>query len=133
MAERSYAGTGTPPVIRHRTIWLSALVALVAVAVLGTAMVVMLPDLVRRAAVWRLQALTQRDVAIERLELNVFTGDVAVHGLRIADRDEPGDLARVELIKARVHRRSLLQLHVWVQELLVERSSVRIVRFAGNR
>ncbi len=119
--------------IRRRTIWLAALVAIVALAGLGAAMVVMLPDIVRRAAVWRLEALTQRRVSIERVELNVFTGDVAVHGLRIADRDEPGDLARAELIKARVHRRSLLELHVWVDELLVERSSVRIVRLAGNR
>jgi uncharacterized protein involved in outer membrane biogenesis len=120
-------------VIRRRTIWLAALVAIVAVAVLGTAMVVMLPDIVRRAAVWRLEALTQRRVTIERVELNVFTGDVAVHGVRIADRDEAADLARVELIKARVHRRSLLELHIWIEDLVVERSSVRIVRLAGNR
>jgi hypothetical protein len=120
-------------VIRRRTIWLAALVAVVAFAVLGAAMVVMLPDIVRRAAVWRLEALTQRRVGIARVDLNVFTGDVAVHGLEIADRDEPVALARVELIKARVHRRSLLDLHVWIDELLVERSSIRIVRFAGNR
>src|SRR5688572_1916601 len=133
MVERSYAGTRTPPVIRRRTMVLAALVAIVAFAVLGAAMVVMLPDIVRRAAVWRLEALTQRRVTIDRVEVNVFTGDVAVHGLSIADRDEPGDLARAELIRARLHRRSLLELHVWVKDLVVERSSVRIVRFAGNR
>src|ERR671924_513907 len=133
MAGAPYAAIRTPPVTRRRTIWLAALVAIVAVAVLSAAMVVMLPDIARRAAVWRLEALTQRRVTIDRLDLNVFTGDVAVHGLRIADRDEPVDLARVDLIKARVHRRSLLELHVWIEELLVERSSVRIVRFSGNR
>src|SRR5919201_4080915 len=133
MAGAPYAAIRTPPVTRRRTIWLAALVAIVAVAVLSAAMVVMLPDIARRAAVWRLEALTQRRVTIDRLDLNVFTGDVAVHGLRIADRDEPVDLARVDLIKARVHRRSLLERHVWIEELLVERSSVRIVRFSGNR
>jgi uncharacterized protein DUF748 len=112
---------------------LAALVAIVAVAALGVAVVVMLPDIVRRAAVWRLEALTQRRVTIDRVEVNVATGDVAVHGLSIADRDEGGELARAEVIKARVHRRSLLALHVWIEDLLVERSSVRIVRFAGNR
>jgi hypothetical protein len=112
---------------------LAALVAIVAFAVLGAAMVVMLPDIVRRATVWRLEALTQRRVVIDRVELNLFTGEVAVHGLSIADREEPGELARAELIKARLHRRSLLQLHVWIEDLVVERSSVRIVRFAGNR
>jgi hypothetical protein len=120
-------------VIRRRTMVLAALVAIVAFAALGAAMVVMLPDIVRRAAVWRLEALTQRRVTIDRVDVNVFTGDVAVHGLSIADLDEPGELARADLIKARVHRRSLLELHVWVEELVVERSSVRIVRFAGNR
>ncbi len=119
--------------IRRRTIWLAALAAAVALVVLGTAMVVMLPDIVRRVAVWRLEALTQRRVSIERVDVNVFTGDVAVHGVEIADRDEPIALARIELVKGRVHRRSLLELHVWIDELLVERSSVRIVRFAGNR
>lgn len=119
--------------IRRRTIWLAALVAIVALGVLGAAMVVMLPDVVRRAAVWRLEALTDRRVTIDRVELNVFTGDVVIQGVEIADREEPVALARVELIKARVHRRSLLELHVWIDELLVERSSVRIVRFAGNR
>lgn len=119
--------------IRRRTMLLAALVAIVAFAVLGAAMVVMLPDIVRRAAVWRLEALTERRVVIDRVELNLFTGEVAVHGLSIADREEPGELARAELIKARLHRRSLLQLHVWIEDLLVERSSVRIVRFPGNR
>ena len=119
--------------IRRRTMLLAALVAIVAFAVLGAAMVVMLPDIVQRAAVWRLEALTQRPVVIDRVELNLFTGEVAVHGLSIADREEPGELVRAELIKARLHRRSLLRLHVWIEDLLIERSSVRIVRFAGNR
>ena len=103
--------------IRRRTIWLAALAAAVALVVLGTAMVVMLPDIVRRVAVWRLEALTQRRVSIERVDVNVFTGDVAVHGVEIADRDEPIALARIELVKGRVHRRSLLELHVWIDEL----------------
>src|SRR5919109_2263697 len=133
MADRSYPDLRTPAVIRRRTMILAGLVAIVAFAVLAAAMVVMTPDIVRRAAVWRLEVLTQRRVTIDRVDVNLFTGDVAVHGLSIADRDEPGDLARVELIKARVHRRSLLEFHVWVKDLVVERSSVRIVRFAGNR
>jgi hypothetical protein len=120
-------------VIRRRTVVLAALIAIVALAVLAAATVVMLPDIVRRAAIWRLEALTERRVAIDRVDVNAFTGEIAVHGLSIADRDEPGELARVDLIKATLHRRSLLQLHVWVKDLLVERSSVRIVRLGGNR
>jgi uncharacterized protein involved in outer membrane biogenesis len=133
MAKQSYPEVRTPAVIRRRTMVLVGLIAIVALAVLGAAMVVTTPDIVRRAAVWRLEILTERRVTIDRVDVNLFTGDVAVHGLSIADRDEPGDLARVELIKARLHRRSLLAFHVWVKDLVVERSSVRIVRFTGNR
>ena len=117
----------------RRAVWLSALVAILALVLLGVAAVTMLPDLVRRAAVWRLESLTNRRVVIERVDVNVFTGAVAIHGLSIDDRDEPGPLVRVERIAGRVHRRSLLELHVWIDDLVVERSSVRIVRLATNR
>jgi hypothetical protein len=120
-------------VIRRRTVWLAALIAIAALVILGTAAVAMLPDIVRRAAIWRLESVTQRRVSIDRLDLNLFTGDVAVHGLRIDDRDEPEPLARAERITARLHRRSLLRLHVWIDDLVVERSSVRIVRLSASR
>jgi uncharacterized protein involved in outer membrane biogenesis len=120
-------------VIRRRTVWLAALVAIVALVVLGVATVARLPEIARRAAVWRLESLTQRRITIERLDLNVFTGQMTVHGLQVDDRDEPGPLARAERITARLHRRSLLRLQVWIEELVVERSSVRIVRLGPNR
>jgi hypothetical protein len=120
-------------VIRRRTAWLAALVAIVTLVVLGAVTMGTLPELVRRVLVWRLEALSGRPVAIERLELNVLTGQLAIHGLRIDDRDEPRPLAHAERITARLHRRSLLGLHVWVEDLVVERSSVRIVRLAANR
>jgi hypothetical protein len=120
-------------VIRRRTAWLAALVAIVTLVVLGAVTMAKLPEIVRRALVWRLETLSQRPVAIERLELNVLTGQLAIHGLRIDDRDEPRPLAHAERITARLHRRSLLGLHVWVEDLVVERSSVRIVRLGANR
>jgi hypothetical protein len=117
----------------RRAVWLSALVAIVTLVALGVVAVTMLPELVRRAAVLRLESLTNRRVAIDRVDLNVFTGAVAIHGVSIDDRDEPAPLLRVERIAGRLHRRSLLDLHVWVDDLVVERSSVRIVRLAANR
>ena len=119
--------------IRRRTLWLAALIAIVALVVLGAVTVTMLPEIARRAAVWRLEALTQRRVTIDRVELNVLSGELAVHGLQVDDRDEPGPLARAERITGRLHRRSLLDLHVWIDDLAIERSSVRIVRLAGSR
>ena len=119
--------------IRRRTVWLAALVAVVAFVVLAAATVVTLPDLIRRALVWQLERLTQRRVAIERVDVNLVTGDVALHGLRIDDHDEPAPLARADRIAARLHRRALLTLHIRLETLTVERSRVRIVRRADNR
>ena len=119
--------------ISRRAVWLSALVAIVALVLLGAATIAMLPDLVRRAVVWRLESLTNRRVLIDRVDVNVLTGAVAIHGLQIDDRDEPGPLVRVDRIAGRIRRRALLQLHVRIEDLSVERSSVRIVRLAANR
>src|SRR5688572_28276156 len=117
----------------RRTIWLAASTAIVAIVALAVVGVAMLPEIVRRAAVWRLEALSQRPVAIDRVDLNVFTGQVAVHGLQIDDREEKVPLARAERITGRLHRRSLLDFHVWIDDLVVEGSSVRVVRLGPNR
>ncbi|HEX5816379.1 MAG TPA: DUF748 domain-containing protein [Methylomirabilota bacterium] len=118
---------------RRRLVWLSVLVALAALVALGVAAAAMLPEVVRRAAVWRLESLTQRRVTIDRVDLDLLGGRVAVHGLQIDDRDEPAPLARADRITGRVHRRSLLELHVRIDDVVVEGSAVRIVRLTGNR
>jgi len=106
-------------VTRRRIVWLSVLVALAALVALGVAAAAMLPEVVRRAAVWRLESLTQRRVTIDRVDLDLLGGRVAVHGLQIDDRDEPAPLARADRITGHVHRRSLLELHVWIDDVVV--------------
>ena len=86
---------------RRRIVWLSVLVAIAALAALGVAGAAMLPEVVRRAAVWRLESLTQRRVTIDRVDLDLLGGQVAVHGLQIDDRDEPAPLARADRITGR--------------------------------
>jgi uncharacterized protein involved in outer membrane biogenesis len=120
-------------VIRRRILGLAALVALIALVAVGVVVVATLPELVRHLAIWQLERFTGRHVTIERVELNAFTGEAAFHGVQIDDRDEPVPLARAERVAGRLHRRSLVELHIWLDDVVVERSSVRIVRLGPNR
>ena len=119
--------------IRRRTVWLIALIVFVTLASLGVAILAFAPEIVRHAAIIRLESLTRRRVSIDRVELNLATGHVAFHGLRVADREGPGMLATIARIEGRVHRRSLLRLHVWIEDLSITGTEVRVVRLSPTR
>src|SRR5207244_5259680 len=97
-------------VIRRRTVWLIVLIVFVTLASVGVAVLSFAPEILRHAAIMRLESLTRRRVTIERVELNILSGHVAVVGLRVADRGGPGTLAKVDRIQGRIHRRSLCRL-----------------------
>jgi uncharacterized protein DUF748 len=120
-------------VIRRRTVWLIVLIVFVTLASLGVAILAFAPEIVRHAAIIRLESLTRRPVSIDRVELNLATGHVAFHGLRVADREGPGMLATIARIEGRVHRRSLLRLHVWIEDLSITGTEVRVVRLSPTR
>ena len=119
--------------IRRRTAWLIGFLVFVTLACVGVAILAWAPEIVRHAAVLRLESLTHRRVSIDRVELSLLTGHVAVHGLRIAERDGPGTLAVITRLEGRVHRRSLWRLHVWLDELSVTGTEIRIVRVSPTR
>ncbi len=119
--------------IRRRTVWLIALIVFVTLASVGVAVLSFAPEIVRHAAIMRLESLTRRRVTIERVELNILSGHVAVVGLRVADREGPGTLAKVDRIEGRIHRRSLWRLHVWIQDLAIGGTDVRLVRLPSGR
>jgi uncharacterized protein involved in outer membrane biogenesis len=100
-------------VTRRRVLWVA--VALVLVVVLaGTALALLtLPELVRRVAIWQLQALTGRPVTIEALELSLATGDFSLRGFRVTDHDG-GRLVDFERLQGRFRRGPLLRGHVWL-------------------
>jgi Domain of Unknown Function (DUF748) len=109
------------------------LIVLVAIVlIVGVGLVVALPTLVRRAAIWQLQAQTGRPVTIEALELSLLTGRFSVRGFRVADRDG-GLLAEFERLEGRFHRRSLAEARLWIESLTLTNGHVRIVRVAPNR
>jgi hypothetical protein len=78
--------------------WLVLIVALAAVA--GAVAVQLLPELIRRVAVARLEAATGRDVAIDSVRVSLLGRRLEVLGLRITDRGEPRPLA--ELVRLEV-------------------------------
>jgi len=120
-------------VIRRRTLWLVALLVFVMLASAGAIVLTFAPEIVRRAAIARLETLTHRRVSIDRVELNLLTGHVAVHGIRVAERDAPGALATIARLEGRVHRRSLWQLNVWIEELAITGTEIRVVRLSPTR
>ena len=109
---------------------LLVLALLVAVGAAGT--VLGLAPLVRWIAVARIHALTERPVAIEAVTLNLLTGRITVRGLRLAERDGSTPLADVERLDARVRLAPLLLGHIRIRELVVDGSTVRVVRLPGG-
>jgi hypothetical protein len=78
-----------------RTKWLiTAFAALIVYALIGF---FLLPGIVRSQATVRLAEYFGREVSIQKVEMNPFTFSIAIHELRIADRDGQ-DLATWELV-----------------------------------
>ena len=119
--------------IRRRTLWLIALIVFVTLASLGVAILAFAPEIVRHAAILRLESLTRRRVSIDRVELSLLTGHVAFHGLRVADREGSAMLATIARVEGRVHRRSLWRLHVWLEDLSITGTELRVVRLSPTR
>jgi uncharacterized protein DUF748 len=120
-------------VIGRRTAWLIVLIVFVALAAVGVAVLNFAPEIVRHVAVLRLESLLHRRVSIDRLDLNLLTGHVVVHGLRVAERAEPGMLATIERLEGRVRRRSLWRLQVSIEELTIAGTEIHIVRLSPTR
>jgi hypothetical protein len=108
------------------TRWVALTVLIVAGMLTGS--LVAAPELVRRVAIARIQAITHRQVHIDRVALNVFTGRLAVYGFRVADRAPGPDLADFEELDLRVSPFSLLRGHLWVRDAVLRAPRVRIVR-----
>jgi hypothetical protein len=120
-------------VIRRRTVWLIVLIVFVALVSVGAVILNFAPEIVRQVAVIRLESLLHRRVSIDRLDLNLVTGRVVVHELHVAERDGTGLLATIERLEGRVQWRSLLRLHVWLEDVTVAGTEIHVVRSSPTR
>src|SRR2546425_830646 len=102
--------------------------------VLSVAAAAALALVVRRVAVGQLAALTGRAVALRDVELNLFTGRVALNRFRLAQRDSTEPALEIERLDVRVAPLSLLSReNVRVVELTVMRPKIYVTRLAADR
>jgi len=110
--------------------WFVLIVIAVVAAIAATLLA--LPELVRQVAINRIRAITDRPASIDRVELNLLSGRIAVHGFRLAERGGEAPFADFERLDLRVHLPSLLRGHLWLREAVLRNSSVRVVRLPTN-
>jgi len=109
--------------IGRRSLWIGA-----ALLLLHTAALVALPEVVRRVAVSQIRAATAREVAIGDVDLNLFTGALAVKAFRLAERDRPDPFVTFDRLEGRVRILPLLVGHVRLAKLTLEAPIVRLLR-----
>ena len=112
----------------HRSLIVISGVLLVAVATILYA----LPTVARHVAISRLQTITKRPVSIDRVDVQLLSGRVAIHGLHVAEPDGGAPFADCERLEARLHLLSLLRGHIWVRELVLQQPTLRVVRLAKD-
>ena len=110
---------------RLRTV---AIAAAVLVVVVVGALLLALPEIVRRVAVSQLTQMTGRAVALERVELNPFTGWVALRRFRLAQRGSNDPAFELEGAEVRVRVLSLLSSHARVTSLALTTPRLRVAR-----
>jgi uncharacterized protein involved in outer membrane biogenesis len=91
-----------------------------------------LPTLARRMAIARLEAITKRPVAIDRVDVRPLSRRVTIHGLRISEPDGATPFADLERLDLRLNVLSLARGHVWVRELVVHKPTLRVVRLGDT-
>jgi hypothetical protein len=110
---------------RRRRVWIYTSAATAVAIAIG---LIALPEVVRRVAISKIRAGTGRDVAIENVDLNLFTSRLAVKGFRLADRERTDPFVQFDQLNARIRLLPLLTGHVRLAELSLSAPTVRVVR-----
>src|SRR2546428_11743867 len=97
---------------------------LLALIVVGAVVLAALPEIIRRVAVNQASKLTGRTVTLEDVDLNVFTGHLALKGLKLAKRGVNERAIELERLDVRVDYLPLLRHDVRVAELAVAGATV---------
>ena len=114
---------------RRSLIVMSGVLLILVAAVAAT--LYALPTLARHIAIARLEAITKRPVAIDRVDVRPLSGRVTIHGLRVSEPDGTAPFADLERLDARLNVLSLARGHVWVRELVMRKPTLRVIRL-GN-
>ena len=87
-----------------------------------------LPEIVRRVAVGRIPELTGRAVSIEDMDLNVFTGSVAIKGFRLAEREGPEAFIQFDRLDARLFLPSIVLFDIRLSRVSLTGLEARLIR-----
>ncbi len=110
--------------------WLVLALGLPVVA--GAVTLYWVPQIVRRVAIARIEAATSRPVNIDSVDVSLPRGRISVRGLRLTERDGTTPFAEVERLDLSLHLPALLRGHLWIRELVLNGSTVRVVRLPGG-
>jgi uncharacterized protein involved in outer membrane biogenesis len=108
-------------------------VALIALAVIMAAsFFASLPEIVRQVVERQVPKAIGRPISIEDIDLNLFTGRVAVKKLRLGERDGPQTFVEFERLEARLDLWSLVRKNIHVRDFRLAAPAVRVVRAANG-
>jgi uncharacterized protein DUF748 len=91
-----------------------------------------LPEIVRRVAVARIPELTGRAVSIDDIDLNLFTGRVALKGFRMAEREGSDAFITFDRLDARLFLPSILLFDVRLSSVSLTGLEARLIRTAPD-
>ena len=98
--------------------------------VLGVAFVWTLPEIVRWQALKQIPVTTGRTVAIEDIDINLFTGRVAIKKFRLAEPDPAQAFIEFDRLDVRVIPWSPIFGHIRVAEVVLTAPTVNLVRLS---
>lgn len=106
------------------------LIVLGVLLVLGVAFVWSLPEIVKWQALKQIPAITGRAASIEDIDINLFTGRVAIKKFRLAEADPAQTFVEFERFDVRVVPWSIVFGNVRVAELRLTAPTVNLVRLS---
>jgi len=106
------------------------LIVLGVLLVLGVAFVWSLPEIVKWQALKQIPAITGRAASIEDIDINLFTGRVAIKKFRLAEQDPAQTFVEFERFDVRVVPWSIVFGNVRVAEVRLTAPTVNLVRLS---
>ena len=101
---------------------------LLAVVVLGGLFVAVLPEVVRRVAIAQVPKLTGRVLQLDDVDLNLFTGHLALKGVRVQKQGGNERAYEIERIDVRLDYLPFLFRHVRLTEITVVAPKIEVLR-----
>jgi uncharacterized protein involved in outer membrane biogenesis len=108
------------------------LIVLAVLLVVGIAFVWTLPEIVKWQALKQIPAITGRAAAIADIDINLFTGRVAIKKFRLAEPDPAQAFVEFERLDVRVVPWSSVFGHIRVAELVLTAPTVKLVRVSST-